>query len=122
MIGKAGIVVAEDPGPVEPGGQRQQHRPRRFGQAVAAELVVKAVAEAVEPLDAGAIDHLGQRGERRLAVVGRQELAELGVPARFFEMEVGDQQRAPRRPPQGTLWIGEEFMTGERKGNHHGAA
>ena len=118
MVGEARIVIAEDPRPVEAPGEGEEHCPGRFGQAVAAELVVEAVAEAVEPLGPRAVHYFGQCGKRCLAVIGRQELAEPGVPAGLFEVQVGDQQGAPLRPPQRTLGVGKKLMSGERKGNH----
>src|SRR4051794_40172211 len=48
VIGKARIVVADDPRPVEAAGEVAQQRPRVCRQTVAAEAVVKAVAEAIE--------------------------------------------------------------------------
>ena len=70
------------------------------GQAVAAEAVVEAVAEAIEALRAGALDLAASARQRRVRIVGRQELAEPREPARFFEVQVGDQQRLLRRPEE----------------------
>ena len=66
MVGKARIVIADDPRPVELRGQSGQKRARVRRQPVAAEAVVEAVAEAIEPLRAGALDLERQRAQRRL--------------------------------------------------------
>ena len=55
--------------------------------------VMEAVAEAIEPLGAGALDLGGERGQRRVRIIRRKELAEPREPARFLEVQVGDQQR-----------------------------
>ena len=93
MIGKARVVVADDPHPVEPRGHRREQFARRGGQPVAAEAVVEAVAEAIEPARAALLDIALQRSQRRLRIVRRQELAKPREPARFFEVQVGDQKR-----------------------------
>ena len=49
MVDEAGVMVADDPDPVEPRGQRDEQVAGSGGQAVAAEPVVEAVAQAVEP-------------------------------------------------------------------------
>ena len=56
MVGKARVVVADDPGPVEAGGEPGQKRPRVGRQPIAAEAVVEAVAEAIEGAGPGALD------------------------------------------------------------------
>ena len=45
MVCKSGVVVADDPSPVEPGRELGQERARIIGEAVATERVVEAVAE-----------------------------------------------------------------------------
>ena len=65
-------------------------------KSIAAEAVVKAVAEAVEPCGAGALDLRSKRGQGRVRIVGRQELPEPGEPARLLKVQVGDEQRALR--------------------------
>ena len=107
MIGEARVVVADDPHPVEPRGHRREQFARGGGQAVAAEAVVEAVAEAIEPARAAVLDIALQRGQRRLRIVRRQELAEAREPARFFEVQVGDQQRVLGRPVERAVGAGE---------------
>ena len=93
MVGEARIVVADDPGPVELRGEFGQQFARARRQPIAAEAVVEAVAEAIEARRAGALDLGGERGQRRMRIVGRQELPEPREPARLFKVQVGDQQR-----------------------------
>src|SRR5437764_15021799 len=118
MVGEARIMVANDPGPLEPAGEVGQARAGRLGQALAPELVVEAVAEAKEAPGAGALELAAERSQRRVRIVGRKELASLGEPARFFEMQVGDQQRLLARPEEGAVSGREECFACERKGNH----
>ena len=47
-----------------------------------------------------------------------QAAVEAGEPARFLEMEVGDQQGTPVRPEERALRQRHQFMSGERKANH----
>src|SRR6185436_1165576 len=56
MVGEAGVMVADDPGPVEPAGQFGQQRASTRREPVAAERVVEAVSQAVEPRRAGPLD------------------------------------------------------------------
>src|SRR6185369_6489915 len=55
MVGKAGIVVADNPGPVEAGREGGQQGSCARIQPVAAKAVVEAVAETVEPRRTGAL-------------------------------------------------------------------
>ena len=48
MVDEAGVVIADDPHPVDPRGHRGQQVARGGGQAVAAEAVVERVAQAIE--------------------------------------------------------------------------
>ena len=121
MVDEARVVIADDPHPVDPRGHRGQQVARRGGQAVAAEAVMERVAEAIEARDAAAVDVALKRGQRGVAVIRGQELAEAREPAGFFEVQVGDQQRALGGPVKRAIGAGEEIVTGERKGNH-GAA
>ena len=59
MISKAGIVVADDPGPIELCSERGQKVASVGGKPVTAELVVKAIAQAKEPLRSSALDLSG---------------------------------------------------------------
>ena len=79
-------------------GHLHQQLARGGRQPVAAEAVVEAVAEAIEPPGAGALDLGRERGQGRVRIIGRQELPEPREPARFLEVQVGDQQRLLRRP------------------------
>jgi hypothetical protein len=118
MIDEAGVVVAGDPHPVEPRGEAGQQGAGVVRKAVAAEAVMEAVPEAVESGRAAALDVAGERGQGRMRIIGREQLAEPREPARLFEVQVGDQQRALRRPVERTFGAGEEVVTGERSGNH----
>ena len=118
MIDEAGVMIAGDPHPVDLRGEAGQQGSRIVGEAVAAEAVVEAVAEAIESGRAAAVDVARQHGQRGERIIGRQELAEAGEPAGLFEMEVGDEQRGLARPEQRAIATGEEIMTGERSGNH----
>ena len=91
------------------------------GQPLAAEAVVEAVAQAIEPRGAGPLDLGRKRGQGRVRIVGRQQLAEPREPAGFFEVQVGDQQRAAIGPEQGAADRRDERFTCERKGNHRPA-
>jgi hypothetical protein len=53
MIGEAWIVIADDPGPVELVREIGQERAGLSRKPLAAERVVEAVAEAIEPRRAG---------------------------------------------------------------------
>ena len=118
MVGNAGIVIARDPGPARPGGQRGQQVARLAGQPVAAGAVVEAVAEAPDFRRVRCRDDRGQIGQSRDAVIRRQHLPAFGEPARFLEMQVGDQQGAPGGPEERALRHRRQVMTRERKANH----
>ena len=118
MVGEARVVVADDPGPVEPAGELGQQCASLVGQALAAECVVEAVAEAEQPPGAGALDLGGKRAQRRVRIVGRKELSEPREPARFLEVQIGNQQRFLARPEQRAVSGREERFASERKGNH----
>jgi hypothetical protein len=117
MIGKAGIVVADDPRPVEAGRQPFEQRPGVGREPLATEPVVEAVAEAVEPSRAGTLDLAREPAQRRVRIIGRQELPETCEPARLFEVQVGDEQRVLRRPEQRAVARGVKRFACERKGN-----
>ena len=92
MIGETGVVVAEDPGPVEATGHaRERSRARRgAGRSRSGRGSCRRGNRfCVAPR---AFDQPRQRGERRVRIIGRKEMAEAGEPARFFEMEVGNEQ------------------------------
>ena len=118
MVGEAGVVVADDPGPVEPAGELGQQCAGLIGQALAAESVVEAVAEAEQPPGAGALDFAGERAQRRMRIIGREELTEPREPARLLKVQIGNEQRFLARPEQRAVSGCEECFAGERKGNH----
>src|SRR4051794_3340360 len=82
MVGEARIVVADDPRPVEPRRQLGQKLAGAGGEPVATEAVVEAVAEAEQPGRAGPPNLAGERAQRRVRIIRREELAETGEPAR----------------------------------------
>ena len=92
--------------------------PRPRGQPLAAEAVVEAVAEAPDFPASGADRRGGQIGQGGDRVVGRQHLPEPREPARFLEMEIGDEQGPPGGPEQGPLRQRHQFVARERKANH----
>ena len=110
MVGKARVVVADDPGPVEAGGELGQKRPRVGRQPIAAEAVMEAVAEAIEGVRPGPLDHGRERGQRRVQIIGRKELPEAREPARFLEVQIGDQKRVPVGPEQRSVTRREEMF------------
>ena len=111
MVGEAGIVVADDPDPVELRRSFAVSKiARRGGQSVAAEAVVEAVAEAVDALGAGPLHLARQRRQRRVRIVWRKELPEPGEPARFLEVQVGDQQRLLGGPIKRTFCSRDEGL------------
>jgi hypothetical protein len=118
MVGDAGIVVAGDPGPAGRGGQGGQHLAGAGGEAVAAVAVVEAVAEAPDLAGPGRGGERGEIGEGGDRIVGRQHLPEPGEPARFLEMEVGDEQGPAGGPEQGPLRQRHQLVATERKANH----
>src|SRR5947209_9201624 len=85
MVGEVRVMVADDPGPVEPCRQRAQQFAGVCGQPIAAEAVVETVAEAIEPIRAGALDLGRERGQRRMRIIGRKELTQAREPARLLE-------------------------------------
>ena len=112
------IMIASDPAPRRRTGQRAQRVLRRRGQPIAPGIVVETVAQAPHFARARRRDdrvEIDQGGER---IIGRQHLPVRREPARFLEMQVRHQQRAPRRPEQRTATQGKQLITGERKGNH----
>src|SRR3546814_10051605 len=63
---------------------------------------------------AGLVGERGEPVERVVAVIGRQRLAERRIPARLFQMQVGDDQRAVAGPEQRP--VGQHFELLARKG------
>ncbi len=64
MVGEAGIMIADNPCPVEPVGEFQQQLPCRSGKAITAEAVVETVAQAVEARRTGPL-HFARKGRQR---------------------------------------------------------
>ncbi len=121
MIGephRRSIVIARDPRPARPRGQAAQQRARVVRQPFAAPGIMETVAEAPDFLRARRFDQRGEFAQRRMRVVGRQHLPAGGIEARLLEMQVGDQQRTPRRPAQRARHQGGQLDPGERKVNH----
>ena len=118
MVGEARVMVADDPHPVEPRGHALRAFARGGGQPVAAEAVVEAVAEAIEPAGAGALDlalpaRSASRANRRAAGTARA--------ARTSSLSRGAGRRpaAPAAPAsRARRRAGGEVLTSERKGNH----
>src|ERR1700741_223055 len=63
MVLKARIMVADDPGPVESRSQIRHQRTSARGKPFAAELIVEAVAEAVEPRRPAALGLARERSQ-----------------------------------------------------------
>lgn len=118
MISKTRVVIAQNPDPVEAGGEIAQQLARVPREALATEPVMKAVAEAEEPLGACRLDGASQRAERRLRIIWWQELSEAREPACLLEVQIGNQQRFLGRPEERAVSGCEESLAGERKGNH----
>ena len=97
MVGESGIVVADDPHPVEPRCQLGQQLARARRAVDRSRSVMEAVAEAIEALRAAAFHFGSERRQRRMRIIGRKELPKPCEPARLFEMQVGDEQRLARR-------------------------
>jgi hypothetical protein len=116
-VGEARVMVADNPGPVEAAGEIGEQRASVRWQPVTADAVVEAVAEAEEPSRAGLFDDRGERAQRRLRIIGREELPEPRVPARLFEVQIGDQQRIFRAPEERAVGRRLDYVARERKGN-----
>src|SRR5438309_164317 len=100
MVGEAGIVIADDPCPVEIRRKGAQQIARSGRQPFAAEAVMKTVAETVQPLCPGPLNLGRKGGESRMRIVRREKLPEPREPARLLEMQIGDQQRLLGRPEE----------------------
>ena len=118
MVGESRVVVADDPGPVEPRREAPSAVRGRRPAGGRSRTVVEAVAKAIEASRAAALDLGGERRQRRVRIIRRQELAEPSEPARLFEVQVGDEQRLARRPEQRAGGRRLERFACERKGNH----
>jgi hypothetical protein len=59
MVGEARIVVADDPRPVDRGGEVGEQSAGIRRQPVAAEAIMEAVAQAIEAFGGGALDLAG---------------------------------------------------------------
>ena len=94
------VVIAGDPD--EFGHRRQRAQPirRRRRDALVSGSIMKTVAETPDGSRARPPRQIGQAVERVLAVIGRQRLTVRRVPARLFQMQVGDDQRPVPRPEQ----------------------
>jgi len=119
MVGETRIVVADDPCPVETRGERRQQLARARVEAITAEAIVEAVTEAIEAGRARPLDLTSERGQRRVRIIGRKELAGQREPAGFFKVQIGDEHGLARGPIERTSGAGRERFACERKGNHH---
>ncbi len=118
MIGEPRVVVAEDPCPFESAGEIAQQGPCLLRQPLAAESVVEAVAETIEPARSRRPDELVERRQGRDRIIGGKELAQPREPARLLEVQIGDEQRFPGRPVERAFGRCRERFACERKGNH----
>src|SRR5258708_15475022 len=118
MVGKIEIVIADDPGPVETRGERGEQLAGVGWEPIAAKAVMEAVAETIDPGCVCTLDFCGKFRERRVRVVGRQELAETRKPACFFKMQISNEKRLLRWPVKRAASCCLERFVGERKGNH----
>ena len=86
--------------------------------------VVKTVAKAPDRARAGFGGERGEPVERVVAVIGGQRLAQRRIPARLFQMQIGDDQRAVARPEQRPVGQHLELLARKGKGRRrgHGAA
>ena len=118
-----GLLLRHEADPAEPRPELSGHYHPKLrislrGQAVAAVAVVEAVAEAPDFVRAGGGDEGGEIGQGCDGIVRRQHLAEAGEPARFLQVEIGNQKRAAGRPEQGALRQRHQLVITERKANH----
>ena len=111
-----GIVIAGDPDPVGRAHQRIEHAGGVGFEPGGAVAVVEIVAEAEDAARTGCAKGIRDSGQCLSAVVGRQHLAALGIPARFFEVQIGNDQRALFRPVQRARRGEREFLPGESEG------
>jgi hypothetical protein len=95
-------LVAGDPDPVAPRGERAEPLPVRSRQRFGAGVVVEAVAEADDARRREGGDLGGQPAERLGGLVRRQQAAAAaGQPLGTAEMQVGDAEQALVGPPEG---------------------
>lgn len=111
-------MITGDPRPARRAGKHAQHFARFWRQPPGSGLIVEAVAEAPDFPRLQIADERADRVQGREAVVGREHLPMLRVPACLLEMQIGKQQRPPRRPVQRGFGQHDQLMTTERKGNH----
>ena len=120
--GGAVVMVAGNPYPVEPAGERHQRGAHVRRQPPRPAGIMERIAEAPQPVRARRLDRVDEAGERIMAVVRRQELAVRAVPARLFEVQIGDEQRRLRHPVQRPAGQRDERLPRERNGNGHADA
>ena len=117
----AAVSQFSEPGPRGERGEPGERGAGPIGQPLAAGRIVEAVPQAPDFARGGRCGQRGEIGERRQRIIGRQHLPAGGEPARFLEMQVGDDQRTAFGPEQRASRERGEGMTGERKANHRPA-
>lgn len=118
------VVIARNPQQFCGHGLRGKSLGNRGYDPAGSIAVMETVAEAPDGPRAGFSGKRGEPVERVVAVVGRQRLAESGVPARLFEMQIGDDQRAVTRPEQRAVGQHAELLARkvEWRSRRHGSA
>ena len=111
------IMIAAQPDPASPTGEQCKRRAITLEQARGSLVAMKAVTEGNDSLRAGPEQVAGEASERQPSIVGRQQLAAAGIGGEFFEMEVGDQQRAFGRPIKRARGKRGELLATEAQGN-----
>ena len=94
----ARIMVADNPAPVMARGQVPKQLCSISFQPRLAAIVMEIVPQAVNGPHRIFACQPGQFLERGPAVIGRQKLPAHRIARRLFKMQVGDKQRAVRRP------------------------
>ena len=101
--GGGGVMVARDPCPSPTGCEAQKVGLDMRGKTMRTVVVVETVAKTPDFRRVDQIDQRGQIVQRRRAVIRREHLAAVGEPTRLLKMQVGNDERAPLSPEEGTL-------------------
>lgn len=115
----AGIMIANNPDPVEFASEPLQLRRCGPVQSLFAGAVVKIVAKAPDCLRAILPDQPRNFIKRRLAIIRRQHLTVFCIAGCLFQMQVGDQQRTVGRPEQRRLAGRDKFGIGKVQRRDH---
>ena len=107
-LARIGVVIAGDPHPVAAALQLMKLRAVGRGKPGGAAAVVEIVAE--RDHDAGGIarDDRAESFQRRRGIIGRHQHAAHGKGRAFFEMQVGDDERAFVGPVERAGEVGDE--------------